>query len=137
MGREFATSSSPLRGRDCERVRQVIILDENVSLALADPLREAGHEVIAIAETAERSMADDEVWKLTKARRAILITRDHCFTNPIRFRVEEVKAVIYLRRGNLRSEEEVALVMGFLATHELDEYKRRLVTLWPGGARIR
>lgn len=29
----------------------VIILDENVSLAPAQPLRNAGHEVIAVAET--------------------------------------------------------------------------------------
>ena len=115
----------------------VIILDENVSLALAGALRQAGHEVIAIGESAERGMADDELWELAKAWRAILITRDHGFTNPVRFRAQEVEAVIYLRRGNLRSEEEIALVMGFLAAHELDEYKGRLVTLWPGGVRIR
>jgi len=115
----------------------VILLDENVSLALAGTLRQTGHEVIAIAETAERGMTDAEVWELAKARRAVLITRDHGFTNPVRFRAQEVEAVIYIRRGNLRSEEEVALVMGFLAAHELDEYKGHLVTLWPGGARIR
>ena len=115
----------------------VIVLDENVSLALAGMLRQAGHEVFAVAETTERGLADDEVWELAKTRRAILITRDHGFTNPVRFRAQEVEAVIYLRRGNLRSEEEVALVMGFLAAHELDEYKGRLVTLWPDGVRIR
>jgi len=136
-GREFATSNSPLKRRDCERVRQVIVLDENVSLALASALREAGHGVIALAETAGRGMTDTEVWELARARRAILITRDHGFTNPVRFRAQEVEAVIYVRRGNLRSEEEVVLVMGFLAAHELDEYKGRLVTLWPGGTRIR
>ena len=115
----------------------VVVLDENVSLALTAALRQVGHKVIAVAETAERGMADTEVWELAKAERAVLITRDHGFTNPVRFRTQEVGAVIYLRRGNLSSEEEVALVIDFLAAHELDEYKGCLVTLWPGGARIR
>ncbi len=39
----------------------VIVLDENVSLTLASALRQAGYEVIAIAETAERGMIDAEV----------------------------------------------------------------------------
>jgi Trk K+ transport system NAD-binding subunit len=39
----------------------VIVLDENVSLTLASALRQAGHEVIAIDETAERGMIDAEV----------------------------------------------------------------------------
>jgi len=115
----------------------LIVLDENVSLALACALQQAGHEVIAIAETAERGMTDDEVWELAKAQRAILITRDHGFTNPVRFRAQEVEAVIYIRRGNLCSEEEAALVMDFLATHAVNAYTGCLVTLWPGGARIR
>jgi len=41
----------------------VIVLDENVSLALAGMLRQAGHEVFAVAETTERGLADDEVWE--------------------------------------------------------------------------
>jgi len=115
----------------------MFILDENVSLALADRLRQAGHDVLAIAEKAERGMADGEIWALARARLAILITRDYSFTNPVRFRTQEVGAVIYLRRGNLCSEEEVMLVMAFLVAHELEEYKGHLVSLWPGGVRIR
>ena len=115
----------------------VIILDENVSLALANVLREAGHEVIAIAEAADRGLTDNEVWELAKTRQAVLVTRDHGFTNPVRFRTQDAGAVIYLRRGNLSSEEEIALVRDFLAAYSFNEYKGCLVTLWPGGARIR
>jgi predicted nuclease of predicted toxin-antitoxin system len=116
----------------------VIVLDENVSLTLASALRQADYEVIAIAETAERGMVDAEVWKLAKARQAILITRDYGFTNPVRFRTQEVGALIYLRRANLSSEKEAELVMSFLTAHKLkEEYDGRLITLWPGGVRIR
>ncbi|WP_342449284.1 DUF5615 family PIN-like protein [Acetomicrobium sp. S15 = DSM 107314] len=91
-----------------------------------------------MAETAERGMVDAEVWKLAKARQAILITRDYGFANPVRFRTQEVGAVIYLRRANLSSEKEAELVMSFLTAHKLkEEYDGRLITLWPGGVRIR
>lgn len=93
--------------------------------------------MIAIAETAGRGMTDAEVWELARIRQAVLITRDYGFTNPVRFRSQDVGAVIYLRRGNLNSEDEVKLVRDFLATHSFDEYRGCLVTLWPGGARIR
>ena len=115
----------------------VIVLDENVSLGLAAPLRERGHEVLAIAEMADRSMSDDEVWKLTVEHRALLITRDYHFTNHVRFRTEEVQAVIYLRRGNLRTEDEVRLVLNFLKRHPLEEFAGRLVTVSPSGIRVR
>jgi len=84
----------------------VIILDENVSLVLAEALRQAGYEVLAVAEVGERGMADEEIWEWVKTQQGVLITRDHDFTNPIRFPSQGVRAVIYIRRGNLRSEEE-------------------------------
>jgi len=80
----------------------VIVLDENVSLALASVLRQAGHDVIAIAEAADRGVTDAEVWELAKDRQAVLITRDHGFTNPVRFRTQDVGAVIYLWPGGAR-----------------------------------
>jgi len=115
----------------------VIILDENVSLGLAVPLGQHGHQVLAIAKMADRSMSDDEVWRLTVEHRALLITRDYHFTNHVRFRTEEIQAVIYLRRGNLRSEDEVKLVVNFLERHPPDKFVGRLVTLSPSTIHIR
>ena len=54
---------------------------------------------------------------------------------PVRFQTQEFGRVV-LHGGNLRSQEEVELVMGFLAAHELDEYAGCLVTPWPGRERI-
>ncbi len=41
-----------------------IVLDENVSLGLADRLRNNGHNVISIAEDPERGFANDEMFTL-------------------------------------------------------------------------
>ncbi len=115
----------------------VVVLDENVSLGLAALLRERGHEVLAIAEMADRSMSDDEVWRLTVEHHALLITRDYHFTNPVRFRTAEVQAVIYLRRGNLRVEDEVRLVLDFLKQYPLEKFVGRLVTVSLSIIRVR
>ncbi len=113
-----------------------IVLDENVSLALAEELRKRGYTVTAIAELEERGIDDETVWRMCTSKRAILITRDCGFTRVSRFPSSEVGAVIYLRRGNLKAEEEVALVIGFLEKHPLKEFEGHLVTLWPGGVRV-
>ncbi|MFB0545415.1 MAG: DUF5615 family PIN-like protein [Anaerolineae bacterium] len=115
-----------------------VVLDENVSLGLAEPLRRAGHEVLAITEMAAwQGMSDDGVWALARDQQALLITRDYHFTNAIRFRPEEVLAVIYIRRGNLRSEEEIELVTRFLSGYDLADYAGKLITLSPGVTQIR
>jgi len=45
---------------------------------------------------------------------AVLVTRDYHFTNPIRFPAEKTAGIIYIRHGNLKSEEEIMLMENFL-----------------------
>ena len=65
-----------------------------------------GYDVISISEMPGRGMSDEDVYALTLREQAVLITRDYHFTNPIRFPVEK-NIIIYIRHGNLRSEEEI------------------------------
>ncbi|MBN2562878.1 MAG: DUF5615 family PIN-like protein [Phycisphaerae bacterium] len=62
-----------------------ILLDENVCLHLAGALREDGHEVIAVAESAGKGLPDSDVWFLACQGPSLFITRDHHFTNAVRF----------------------------------------------------
>ena len=80
---------------------------------------------------------DDEVWQMVCAGPALLITRDHHFTDPARFDAKKSNGIVHLRRGNLAISREVALVARFFENHSPDEYRRRLVTLSPGKVRIR
>jgi predicted nuclease of predicted toxin-antitoxin system len=113
------------------------VIDENVSFAVVEFLRANGHEAIAISETATAGLADLPVFELTRKEQAILVTRDRHFTNPIRFPAAETSGIIYLRRGNLTSEQEVRILRSFLLVHAHEEYDRKLVTLYQGGAKIR
>lgn len=114
-----------------------VLLDENVSLRIADRLRALGHEVVAVAQHPARGMSDEAVFGLVKQGPMLLITRDAHFTNPVRFPVAETAGVLYLAHGNLRSRDEVALVERFLTTHPPETFKGRLVSLSPTSARIR
>ncbi|MGH9426504.1 MAG: DUF5615 family PIN-like protein [Terriglobia bacterium] len=113
------------------------LLDENVSLGLAHALREQGHEVSAIGETDQRSLADKDVWNLARESSSILITRDHHFTNPTRFDPALIGGILFVRPGNLTSKEEINLVLTFLSGHSFKHYHGKLVTLSRVGARMR
>lgn len=114
-----------------------ILLDENVCLRLADVLREDGHEVLAMVESAARGLPDGEVWSLACENPSLLITRDYHFTNAVRFDPALCLGIVFLRHGNLTASEEVSLVRSFLVSHPLSEYGGKLVTLSRGSIRVR
>ena len=114
-----------------------IIIDENVSLALSSRLQVLGHEVEHIAELASKGIPDEEVWNLAIDGPRLLITRDSHFTNRLRFNPSRVLAIVYLRLGNLKVEEEIGIIERFLGNLKLDEYKGKLVTLSPEEIKIR
>ena len=114
-----------------------IVLDESVSYGLAEVLRHEGHEIIAIAESATSGNSDEEVFIFACKITAVLITRDYHFTNPVRFPSEKTGGIIYVRHGNLTSEEEILLVTKFLSNHTHAEFSGRLVTLYRDSVKIR
>lgn len=65
---------------------------------------------------------DTEVYNLAIKEKAILITRDHHFTNAIRFPIGKSEGIIYIRYGNLRSEE-AELVVRLVKSHDLSAIK--------------
>lgn len=114
-----------------------IVVDENVSLQVADYLRGLGHEVLAIARHPKRGMNDQAVFDLVLQGSKLLLARDSHFTNPIRFPADKTGGIIYLTHGNLRGSQEVELVKKFLNTHTPKIFTGHLVLLSPTDVRIR
>jgi len=112
------------------------VVDENVSFGLVEALRKAREEVLAIVED-NRGISDTAVFNLAQKDKAILITRDYHFTNPVRFASNKVKAIIYIQQGNLSSAKEIQLAMNFLKKHTLNQFKGKLVTLYKDSTKIR
>jgi predicted nuclease of predicted toxin-antitoxin system len=113
-----------------------IIVDESVALAVAEDLAGKGHEVTHVAASL-KGAADDAVWALAVSEGALLVTRDHHFTDPAKRDPAECLGIVYLRKGNLSVDAEAALVSVFFDRHGIDEYRGRLVTLSPNEMRIR
>ncbi len=112
------------------------LVDENVSFGLVEALRKNREEVLAIIED-NRGISDTAVFNLAQKDKAILMTRDYHFANPMRFASSKVEAIIYIQQGNLSSVKEIQLVMNFLKKHTLDEFKGKLVTLYRDSTKIR
>src|SRR3989338_2043093 len=93
------------------------ILDENVSLQVAERLGVLGYGVLAIAQQSTRGLSDETVFAFACEGPCLLVTRDTHFTNPIRFPPEKTGGILYLTHGNLRGQEEAALVEQFLRAH--------------------
>lgn len=115
----------------------IFIVDENVSYSVVDSLRMLSYEVISIAEKGHSGTKDEKVYKLTVENKAVLITRDFHFTNNFRFPSKNTKGIIYIRVGNLRSDEEVSLIERFLRNYSLETISGTLVTIYRDGVKIR
>lgn len=114
-----------------------IVVDESVSYGLVAVLRKSGHSVIGIAEGTTSGIIDEEIFNLAMESSAVLITRDYHFTNAVRFPPDKTGGIIYIRCGNLTSDEEIKLVQKFLSNHHYEEYSGRLVTLYENSVKIR
>ena len=106
-----------------------ILIDENVSFSLVARMKNADWEVISIAEMGHSGITDEEVYKLAIKENAILITRDHHFTNPVRFPARQTCGIVYLRHGNLSSIEEIKIIENFLTSYDVEKINGKLVTL--------
>ena len=114
-----------------------IVIDENISYGVVERLRMKEHDVISISELSARGMSDEGVYALTMQEQAVLVTRDYHFTNPIRFPAEKTGGIIYIRHGNLKSEEEIMMVEKFFRRYDSELFHGKLVTLYRDSVKIR
>jgi len=114
-----------------------IVIDESISYGIVSYLRNEGHSVIAIAEQPTSGFKDEEVFDIVKREQAILFTRDHHFTNSLRYPPHDTIGIIFIRKGNLSSDQEIDLITSFLAKFIPQDYKGKLVTLYIGTIKIR
>jgi predicted nuclease of predicted toxin-antitoxin system len=113
-----------------------IIVDESVSFGVVDYLRDAGYDVTAVVEESA-GLKDADVFELIKKEKAVLITRDHHFTNSFRYPPRETFCIVFIRKGNLSSLEEIDLVKWFLNSFSISDFKGRLVTLSKDHVKVR
>ena len=114
-----------------------IVLDENVSGGLPKHLKDRGFSVFTVGGDLPAGSTDEFVFQFVVDQRAVLVTRDYHFTNPVRFNPERTLGTVYIHHGNLTSPQEIKLVLDFLSKNSLAGFEGRLVTLYMRETRIR
>lgn len=113
------------------------LVDENVSLAVAERLRHLGHEAEAVIESDLHSASDRQIFQMAVESDSILITRDHHFTNSLLFPADQTKGIIYIRQGNLQSDGEADLIEKTVNELPSKKIEGKLLTIYKRFSTIR
>ena len=112
-----------------------LIADECVDRQIVDHLREEGHEVLYVAETAP-SIADTTVLERANQKNALLVTADKDFGELV-FRQKQISAgVLLIRLAGLPQVEKAKIVSSVIRNHA-DELYQSFTVISPGTVRIR
>jgi hypothetical protein len=110
------------------------VADESCDFSVIRALRDAGHEVIAIAEISPRS-EDPEVLKLALKKGTVLITEDKDFGQLVYASAKANEGVLLLRFP-ARARAGMAAAVVELANRRGAELAGRFVVLQPGRVRF-
>ena len=111
------------------------LADENIASIVVARLRTAGHDVVAIAETAAGA-SDDQVLAIAVADQRILITEDRDFGELVVRQRMPVGGVVLLELDPL-SNEAVAVRVAEVVFTQAVKLSGSLVVIEPGRVRIR
>ncbi len=113
----------------------ILLADENVDAPIVYALREAGLEVIYVAEV-DPSISDELVLEQAGHAGALLLTADTDFGELVFRQGKMASGVVLLRLAGLSPERKAAAVVEALAEHG-DEMPGRFAVVSPGSVRIR
>lgn len=112
-----------------------LVADENLDRSVIQKLREAGHEVISVAEM-EPGISDEVVLATANSVEAMLITEDKDFGELVFRRSLVHQGVILLRLAGLPVAAKAELLVATIATHER-ELNGAFAVVTPRAIRIR
>ncbi len=111
------------------------LVDENMYVDIANALRERGHDVVHVAQSAMRGWHDEAIWKVAREEERILLTQDLDF--PLRG-AGSVPGVLILRYPQSFRRQNIAqLFTSFLDEGGLDAVPGNIVIVSPGRVRSR
>lgn len=110
------------------------LLDENLPRRIAQNLRQQGHDVFSVRESA-RGIADDEVWRRAAKEQRILITCDVRAANQTR---RPAPVAVVLLRGPERATVAMfdQMLSSFLASPDAAKLKDQIAVVRPGRYRL-
>lgn len=103
------------------------LLDENLGVQVQRFIQSSGHECVRASSALEKGASDSAVYQYCLQHNYSLITRDHQFSNPVRFPPGEGFGIILIRHGNLKTSEEIQLLQDLFRSLKTNDPKGKLV----------
>lgn len=113
-----------------------ILADENVAPSVVEALQKEGFNVFSIYEEKLSGASDEEILKLAKKEKRIILTHDKDFGNLIHQPSLFHGGVILLRLRNQSPRNVISSLIPFLKKIKIDKIKNRLIVFQEGKVRI-
>ncbi len=113
-----------------------ILADENIAPSVTAALRKEGFNVFSIYEEKFSGVSDEEILKLAKKEKRIVLTHDKDFGNLIHQPGLFHGGVILLRLRNQSPQNVISFLITFLKKIKTGKIKNRLVVFQEGKIRI-
>jgi predicted nuclease of predicted toxin-antitoxin system len=116
-----------------ERVK----VDEDLPRAVAEALRDCGHDVRTVAEQSYGGWADNLIWSRVQAEERILLTADKRLADVRRLRGTKGSGIVLLRLERESWQGYARLVHKLVASVPLGELMGSITVVSDSGIRIR
>jgi len=114
------------------------LIDNALSPALAEQLREAGHEAVHVRDYDLQAAADEEIFARAQQEDRVLVSADTDFGTLLATRRESSPSVILFRHGTQRRVEgQAETLLSNLEAIEADLVAGSVVVIEPARIRIR
>ena len=112
-------------------------IDEDLPVAVAEVLRESGHDAVTVLEQAMGGWKDDAVWEAVQSEHRFLVTADKGFADVRTYPPGTHFGILLLRPDDDGVRPLTDLIRLVLASHNLSEFAGIIAVVTPRGIRVR
>lgn len=115
-----------------------LLVDQNLALRVAVLLRDAGHDVVHVAERGLSAAKDEEIFELASSEDRVIISEDNDFGTLLARAGTKAPSFVLIRSAEpLTPDGQAALLLNNLGAVEHDLAEGSIVVLARGRVRVR
>ncbi|MDO8586585.1 MAG: DUF5615 family PIN-like protein [Armatimonadota bacterium] len=117
--------------------RVLVKIDEDLPLAVAGILREAGYDAASVLDEKMGGWKDDAVWRIVQSEHRLLVTADKGFADTRSYPPGTHSGIVLLRPDQDGARPTTDLIRDLVASHNLSDFAGAIVVVTARGIRVR